>query len=369
MHGPSQTSDRIAQLDGLRGIAVSLVVLFHYGAGFPAGSMLDAIASRGWIGVDLFFVMSGFLIGGIVIANKNTGNLLLVFYTRRFLRIFPLYYALLAAVGILALLHPMPDLRNLAFYALYTQNNLFGLTGDPGSPWLQPTWSLAIEEQFYLILPAIVLLTSPKSLKVTLVAGIVAAFFLRVLGYLIPVKDPQAFALFLTPCRCDGLFYGVLLAILIRDGVAPRLIKLLYVGFGLCIVGFVATSGGNSVLFAVALSLLGPAFFCAVALSIVHRDGPIAWVTQIRMLRWLGIRTYAIYLFHMPALMVARGVFKAAANHSSGLSVFPALALTLFGAAASWRFVEAPLIRFGHRTKYENAAKPIVSAPDERSAL
>src|SRR5258708_38376677 len=93
-------SARVGQLDGLRGVAVGLVVLFHYGSAITGSRLLLPIISRGWVGVDLFFVMSGFLIGGIVVANRDAVNFYSVFYLRRFLRIFPLYYFLLTVVAL-----------------------------------------------------------------------------------------------------------------------------------------------------------------------------------------------------------------------------------------------------------------------------
>ena len=88
---------RVPQLDGVRGVAVGLAVFFHYCSDVNL-PIVARLAAGGWVGVDLFFVLSGFLIGGIVLANRDAVNLFAVFYFRRFLRIFPLYYALLITV-------------------------------------------------------------------------------------------------------------------------------------------------------------------------------------------------------------------------------------------------------------------------------
>jgi peptidoglycan/LPS O-acetylase OafA/YrhL len=336
--------ERVPQLDGLRGIAISLVLLFHYD-GLDL-EVLRPIASRGWIGVDLFFVMSGFLIGGIIIDNKDSQNLFRVFYIRRFLRIFPLYYLLLISVLVL----PWPH-DGIGFYFLYIQNNLIALTGEFGIPWLQPTWSLAIEEQFYLLLPAFVMLTPPGLFKPLLGAGILAALVIRVSCYLAPANDPRDIALFLTPCRGDGLLYGVMLAVIVRETKLP-LAPLYAIAIAL-VVGFMwATFQPEYVIFTLGLTLLGPAFFCVIGLALLHRNGPISVVTGTTILRWLGLRTYAIYLLHMPALVSFRSLAKV-----TGLGphwAHPlALLATLAGAALSWRLIEAPLIKLGHKLKYE----------------
>ena len=369
---PKSWSSRVPQLDGLRGIAVGLVVLFHYGA--DEIPVIRSIASRGWVGVDLFFVLSGFLIGGIVIANKEADNLFSVFYLRRFLRIFPLYYLLLGTVAMLMWADWMPrsEHRGLFFYFVYLQNIIGFLTGYPGDPgpvWLQPTWSLAIEEQFYLILPALVVLTPSRLLKRVLVIGILIPISMRIIGFLIPVEDPRDFALFFSLCRCDALFYGVLLAWMVHNGHTSISIKTrivcCYAGAAALLLGFLATYRYDSLVFTVGLSLLGPLFFCVVALSIMHEHGPVAQITKIKLLRWVGIRTYAIYLFHMPALSSVSALFKLIGVNPHGLTRPLALTLTLVCAAASWHLIEAPLIGLGHKLKYGRGAKPLVLTLDE----
>ena len=213
------SSARVPQLDGLRGVAIGLVVLFHYASPYRATPFVGIVISHGYLGVDLFFVMSGFLIGGIVIANKEAKNLFSVFYLRRFLRIFPLYYFLLAGVAILVCLGSLsnPGHGGLIPYFLYLHNISVALTHDFGLECLGPTWSLAIEEQFYLMLPILIVLTSQKYQKYMLAMGILIATISRALSYLLPAEYPQVFSTFFTLCRIDELFYGVLFAALIRD--------------------------------------------------------------------------------------------------------------------------------------------------------
>ena len=356
--------ERVPQLDGVRGIAVSLVVLYHYGsyysneaALFPA---LRWIAHRGWVGVDLFFVLSGFLIGGIAIANRDADNVFSTFYARRFLRIFPLYYFLLIASAIYMWAQPLPTRTSLLPYFLYFTNNTLAITGVPGPPWLKPAWTLAVEEQFYLLLPAIVVLVPPRLLKYVFMAGIVTAISMRTAAYLIPLERPFVFSWFLTPCRSEGLCYGVLLALLVRNGAGAisrkALILTCYAVLCASVLGFVLFYASVDLLVTGGLAMLGPGFFSVVALSIMHERGPIALITGTGLLRWIGVRTYAIYLFHVPAFLIVRYLL-----HTAGVSLFGsaqvlALGVTLLVASVSWRLIEAPLIGVGHRLKYGQGA-------------
>jgi peptidoglycan/LPS O-acetylase OafA/YrhL len=362
-----QPQRRIPSLDGLRGIAVGLVVLFHYGYGLEGIPIIGFVANSGWAGVDLFFVMSGFLIGSIVIANRETANLFSVFYVRRFLRIFPLYYLLLGIVAISIWLHWMPpSSRGLAVYFLYMQN-LIGDLSDPGPYWLQATWSLAVEEHFYLLLPIVVVFTPIKSLKYMLFFGIAIAFLLRFGAYQLSAH-PEQYALFFTACRGDGLLYGVLLAWLekhwkIHFLLDRQLLAFLYVVLAVSAATFwyASHSSVQSPVFAVALTALGPMFFAVVSLAL-HDRGPIAWVTRTAVLRWTGIRTYAIYLVHLPALASVESLFDVTGLSHRGMIRPVALVITLGFAATSWFLIERPLITLGHAMKYRRASSLSVQA-------
>ena len=156
---------RIPELDGLRGLAILSVLFWHYGHYYaPApgsiGAWLPPLLRLAWSGVDLFFVLSGFLIGGILIANRKASNYWRVFYVRRACRIFPLYFVVLAAfVLATATITPQPSNWLLKQeppfwnYPLFLQNLAWLARSSFGSDFLGPTWSLAVEEQFYLVLP------------------------------------------------------------------------------------------------------------------------------------------------------------------------------------------------------------------------
>jgi len=374
-------STRVAQLDGLRGVAVTLVVLFHYGSTTQNSQLLEPIVSRGWVGVDLFFVMSGFLIGGIVVANRDAANFYSVFYFRRFLRIFPLYYFLLSVVAMSVWLGwmPHPDRDKLILYPVYLQNIAVALTHDYGLTWLQVTWSLAVEEHFYLILPLLVVVTPAKFLSRVLVAGIVIAILSRILGYVVPVSYPRDFARFFTVCRIDDLFYGVLLAVIVRSEKLATVIQgnrfYFYFGAALSAAAFLTAShfdyrfSDEILLSTVGLSLLGPLFLCIVVLAVMHEGSLVSLIMGNRFLGWVGKRTYAIYLFHVPAISFLGAAFRYYGFIHFGIVLaISALGLTLIAATLSWRFIEAPLIKYGHKRKYGSGAKPLVLSPVARDA-
>src|SRR5580704_13450860 len=187
---------RIPELDGLRGIAILSVVGFHYisGQGLTGGpvtAFLQKAVGLGWSGVDLFFVLSGFLIGGILVDAHDSPNYFRAFYARRFFRIIPIYFAWVLLYVILTTLarrivqihsnSGRPEMAGIPVYIhfLFLQNvwpiTYFGL----GGAWLSQTWSLAVEEQFYLISPWLIRSLSKGSLYLTLFAVIISTPFLR----------------------------------------------------------------------------------------------------------------------------------------------------------------------------------------------
>jgi len=194
--------------------------------------------------MDVFFILSGFLIGGILYDARASSNLFKTFYLRRILRIFPLYYAVVGAFLIARLAvwaavttgisegeamqwliqRPVGQLnatdgRWLASYLLYLQNLAMAYAGEYGAYWLSPTWSLAVEEQFYLGLPLLIRYVPPQHLRLLVAGFVVAAPLLRFGLALTPYNNPTA-QYVLTPPRFDALGFGMLTALLYRDPAA-----------------------------------------------------------------------------------------------------------------------------------------------------
>jgi peptidoglycan/LPS O-acetylase OafA/YrhL len=222
----------VPALDGLRGAAIALVLLCHFGNAWPGAGVLDAVVREGtglgWIGVDLFFVLSGFLITGILadtapavngggIGVRETSRWLGAFLARRALRIFPLYYAALAAFVALGPAAGLVDVWTLRargwWYAVYLGN--WAYPAKQGIPALAHFWSLAVEEQFYVVWPLVVLVARGRRLAAVAAALVVAAPFVRIA--IVESGWPVGSAYRVTPGRVDALAMGALLAVALRN--------------------------------------------------------------------------------------------------------------------------------------------------------
>ncbi|MBI1763060.1 MAG: acyltransferase [Acidobacteria bacterium] len=351
------SQQRIPQLDGLRGIAVLMVVVWHYVVCqvtiLPAYSIRLLFFSQS--GVDLFFVLSGFLIGGILLDNRDSERYFRAFYTRRIFRIFPLYFLLLALFPIFQAViasdwlfaRPMP----LWSYATFTQNIAMSLRETHGANWLGITWSLAVEEQFYFAVPLLVYWLPRRALMAIVVALIAAAPLLRWLW-------PGFHALVLTPWRGDALMSGVLLALLIRQ---PGFLEIYQQRqLGLMVVALIL---GLGTVYLSVEPLLGPltplwlaAFYVLALLLALLNQGWFRAVLQSSVLRWFGAISYGLYMVHQAVIgLVYYWVRKeppAVYRLKDAAISLIAFALSVSLAWLSLQWFELPLQRIGHRAKY-----------------
>jgi peptidoglycan/LPS O-acetylase OafA/YrhL len=309
-----------------------------------------------WCGVDLFFVLSGFLIGGILLDNRESPRLLRVFYLRRACRILPLY-ALLVALSFAPVFGGSSLASGtrvpLAAYALFVQN-LWTSRGVAPAHWLSPTWSVAIEEQFYLVAPLAAVLLSRRALVRAALACVVAAPLLRIASFqgLVPVS-----AWDFTLCRIDAPAYGVLGALLVRDAGARAALRrhatTLRRALPALLAGCVGLSqlqllpGGRVALMTVGLSYLA---LTALALLLVVQccpDSAAGTIARAAPLVRIGRRSYFLYLFHIPLisvlalLPVTRWTYTAIA-----------LATLWTLAEVSWRCFEEPILSYARRQRY-----------------
>jgi peptidoglycan/LPS O-acetylase OafA/YrhL len=323
-----RSSGHMLRLDGLRGIAIILVMLFHLALFRPAcrlDYMVHRFTEYGWIGVDLFFVLSGFLITGILLDAKGAPHYFRNFYIRRFLRIFPLYYAFTL---VLIFLYPLAGehfraerdilVQNQWWLWTYSVNWLVANVGDFSRTTLGTGgfWSLAIEEQFYLLWPAVVLLLSRRALLRTCIGvaifSMVVRFVLAERGWGWAAVNMATFA------RFDGLAIGAVLAIVARSstGLAP-LRRPAWITAGLAVVGlrlvdvlvhkFHYFSAENvSAMQLALLPILWGSFL--VLAQTAAPSSLIAAITETRFLRSFGKYSYSLYLFHGHAVILPNGL-------------------------------------------------------------
>ncbi|HKV47561.1 MAG TPA: acyltransferase [Candidatus Acidoferrales bacterium] len=343
----------IPQLDVLRGIAVLTVIGYH-GLHLIPHLHLNVVLGTGYVGVDLFFVLSGFLITGILVRTKDSPNYFRNFYARRALRIWPVYYLLLLFTFIaLPLIHPQSTAVIFAkshpweSYPFFLQN--FAVTGNSFGT-LTATWSLAIEEQFYLVWPLVIFLAPPRLLKPIAVGALflsVAARWSVQYGLI-----PSVIIYTNTLTRLDGLALGALLALWIPQArkTTVRLVAMI----GLLLTTPIALAlgymhPGHWSFFAV----VSACFACLLLLAI-----QIDVLSKLRFLRYTGKISYCLYLVHVPVFMLAEmSTVRRLAPFRPGTAgdaiLFLASILVCYGiAAASWTFLESKFLRLKDRFNY-----------------
>jgi peptidoglycan/LPS O-acetylase OafA/YrhL len=373
---------RIPELDGLRGTAICMVVAHHY-IFYKYANILGP--RWGWAGVDLFFVLSGFLITGILLKSEKNEEGLGHFYMRRVLRLFPLYYVCLAIyfVGNAIAHSPLPW-QYLVTYGLYLQgifpHSWMGIDHTQVVYWSSPgfsvMWSLSIEEFFYLAWAPLVFLVKGKDriLFPLLGAILLVEPVIRFFSY----TDHAAELRQMFFARADSLAAGALIAVCMRS-YGPQILAFCqrrYVAM-LSSAGFlllVALSGdllyeslSNHVsgdvpertYSALMYTVLWMAFSLILLLSITH-SGSSRWLPRAlrnRGLRYMGKISYCLYLIHYPLrqFMVA--------HFGRALGILFGLVASLILASLSWKFFEGPIARWKEkRFAYRNEEGSILAS-------
>ncbi len=338
-------SSYIPELDGLRGLAIGSVLLYHCHERLHS-SHLDVIAQWGWVGVNLFFVLSGFLITGIILDSRDDPHFFRNFYARRGLRIWPVYVlVLLLNYFVVPLVFgsfwwAVHEMRYAPWlhYIFFVQNLFFlALPGTIG-----PTWSLAIEEQYYIFWAPIARFVKNRALLPMLIGVFIASPFIRLsnTGFLTPTH---------TLTHLDGLAIGSLIALTLRQFAFSREAWRKIAGVGL----LCGISGATMMIFhgsAFTDTLLALGFGgMLVAGLLVSRDG--GWYSRFltwRPLKFLGTISYGLYMIHILCFVVI-GAFDLKMQ-KYGLTgdltiVFVRLALSISVATLMWYGFEKPILR------------------------
>jgi len=366
----SRLPARLPALDGVRGLAIGLVLTRHllgqpldYAGGQPGGWRYDIwYATRlAWTGVDLFFVLSGFLIAKILLENRSSPKLFSTFYSRRALRILPLYYTMLVAMYLLSHLLHAPTPWQWLFggqhpwwnYATLTQNFPMGRSGITGGNALAVTWSLCIEEQFYLVLPLVIRFTPSRYLPWLFGAALPWAWLARAHW-----NDGRSY--YWAPGHADSLLLGCLLAwICLQPAAFAWLQKqgrgltllLALLAAGIFVINQMPEFFGETV-----PSWFALFFGTLVLLAATQPAHPLTKLLSMRWLRYLGLISYGMYLLHRPIQALLSWKLQGSlplirSAHDLYIPVLIFLA-TLAAASLSWFLYEKKWVKLGHEVRF-----------------
>ena len=354
MHFPS--------LDGVRGIAILLVIVYHFSSSLGVLGFASPVLTFlrfGWCGVDVFFALSGFLITGILLDTKSSPGYFRNFYTRRVLRIFPLYYGSLLIVFLLRVALPdagvwgvhdeLGSPGSMLWPVLYLQNFAIFLRGSSVTGVTTHYWSLAVEEHFYLVWPLLVWLATRQQVLLLAIAAAALSITSR---FVLHVHGADLDALFgLTPLRLDGLAIGAIAAVAIRGqgglNAVRRWAWSALALSGVLLVGLLAfrhvTNQADPAIWVFGYPLV--ATMTAAALIVGMTGGPLGRVLSLSPLRWLGKYSFGLYVWHPIVGMILLHSQVAPVSETSGrlevlLVTLGALALDLSVAWLSFNIWE-----------------------------
>jgi peptidoglycan/LPS O-acetylase OafA/YrhL len=366
--------NRIEELDGLRGIAVVLVMALHifkraaYFTEHPILETFTKFTTVGWVGVDIFFTLSGFLITSILLKSKTGEHYFRNFYVRRALRIFPLYYA---AIALILLFAPKVEPEfigqlNVALpvMLLYQQNWAMLFDGFHMSQYFGITWSLAIEEQFYLLWPLIVYRLDRERLVKFSLGYILVSWLARILVVSLWHDPGQAasFFFYASFARFEQVLIGGLLAIFLTfEGAQEQArrysVPVFAVSFAIFIVlclmslpgdphpdfgSLPLTYGGYTVSALFSAGLIG--------VFITHPpQNTLRRIFRFPPLAFLGKYSYSMYLFHMAAALILLDVFwHSELRGWKPFVLYPvaAYAATIMIALLTWHLLEKHMLNF-----------------------
>jgi peptidoglycan/LPS O-acetylase OafA/YrhL len=352
---------RVPELDSLRGLGALTILGYHL---WPATLFL------GWTRADLFFVLSGYLITSIILRHGSRPHFLFRFWARRALRIWPAYYLLLAILCALAISTGFPPSRDgLIAHLTFTQNfpQYWGGIVPKFPDGAIQTWSLAIEEQFYLLWPLIIVLTGRSGVVPVALGLLISSVGSRMLGWY------PTIAL----ARLDGLALGAILSVILEDGKRSRprsiWLSLAFLTIGLASLVFLSGYAnkietpipGIAGCGAFGIFAVNTFFFSVVGLVICHTGHPTLRLLRNRTLCYLGQISYGIFLYHLIVIDAVSAYLRVRTIATDMVSVL----LSLLIAVLSWEWIERPIGNLKELFPYEANRPKQPTAPEESAIL
>lgn len=379
--------ERVNELDGMRGIATILVISYHIfkrGDYFTTNAILHFATSLtlyGWYALDTFFVLSGFLITGILLRTRDEKHYFKNFYVRRSLRVFPLYYFVLALILFL-----MPNLdpdyvaeipKSLPYYLFYQQNWFHFMTSVKGTEYLSVTWSLAIEEQFYLLFPFLVFYTRKETLAKIAGAIIAVSILARILSVFLwtDVAQMTNFYFYNTFTRFEEISFGILIAIAFtypewKAKLTKIAMPVFLITYPTLLIAEVITSRnigiphpayGNVPLTVIGYTLAS--VFASALIVVLTTHDKTAFIRRFfrnKILVFFGDHSYSIYLFHMPVgLTLLDFMWRSGYRGWQFYFIYIGLTIgiTILISTLTWNFLEKPMLNLKKYFDYKEPAQ------------
>jgi peptidoglycan/LPS O-acetylase OafA/YrhL len=360
---------RNSQLDGIRGVAIASVLIDHFGQILDMGvgtnrfvTALSLLTRDGWMGVDIFFVLSGFLITGIILHERDRPNFWSSFYIRRAVRILPIFI-IVFDVGLAASRIFYPSQHIALSYVVAATFFLANWTilNHSEVPMLTHIWSLAVEEQFYFLWPQAAKRLSLRALLRLTLAMAFSSELLRIALTLLNV--PSLVIYKITPTRIDGLAIGAALAVAVTIPSGQRFLEkwwrwITLIATGLLGISFLVLRGGSPVLNSQVLGIPPVIWLTSMMIFAASTSALPSWLARFfahPVMTYLGRRSYALYLINRPIQIAVQESRKSGylAELPHGLAVNLMLivgstAVTFILAEISWWIVETPAQNLRH---------------------
>jgi peptidoglycan/LPS O-acetylase OafA/YrhL len=359
------TSKHIPQLDGLRGIAIIMVMCYHF---FPN----NILCNSGWSGVDLFFVLSGFLISGRLFPYLDDRKILLKFYRNRFLRIVPLYFAFLVLFfSGWFLFSSRETLNTFTYYSnhwwqffLFIQNWIFANNPVEVKTHLQHLWSIAVEEQIYLLFPLFIVLVRNKTkafyiVLFTIISILVSRWYY--FNFIIQKEDYLKIYLN-TFFRFDSFLCGVLVYIIYNEQVIFNSAKKILNWLAIICIGVLLTytfitddtEKNNPFISGAGYTIIAIMYAGLLQAILFKKSRVISLITSVPFLRYTGKISYGIYIFHWPLFMLgfvflhkisARFNLSSDVNSIHAINVLICIPLTYLISHLSFKYYESYFLK------------------------